>query len=82
MKRTNCQQPETPMMTEDMTRALNDPSASYWLKQTMLDAMKRDPVDSAKDAEVLAALLRGRAEAMLRGGRGNGLYVVTGDFTE
>ncbi len=70
------------MMTEDMTRTLNDPSASYWLKKTMLEAMRRDPVDSAKDAEVLAALLRARAEAMMRGDRVNHLYVASGPFTE
>jgi hypothetical protein len=70
------------MMTDEMSRTLNDQSASHWLKQTMLDAMKRDPVDSARDAELLAALLRGRAEAMLHGKLCKGLYLVTGDLTE
>jgi len=70
------------MLTEEMTRTLNDPSASHWLKQSMLDAMKRDPVDSARDAELLAVLLRERAEAMLRGASGKGLHLVAGDFTE
>lgn len=70
------------MMTKEMTRVLNDPSASHWLKQTMLDAMQRDPVDSARDAELLAVLLRDRAKAMLRATRGNALYLVTGDLTE
>ena len=73
---------ETPMITEDMTRAFNDPAASSWLKQTMIEAIKRDPVDCANDAEILAALLRGRADAMLRGKPGHGLYVITGSLTE
>jgi rhamnogalacturonyl hydrolase YesR len=70
------------MMTDEMARALNDPSASYWLKHTMLDAMKRDPVDSARDADILAAMLRRRADAVLRGQAAAGLYVVAGGLTE
>ena len=45
------------MITEDMTRAFNDPAASSWLKQTMIEAIKRDPVDCANDAEILACLV-------------------------
>ncbi len=37
---------------------LNDPAASYWLKDALGSALKRDPVDAANDADNLAAALR------------------------
>jgi len=70
------------MLTEEINRTLNDPTASYWLKETILAAMKRDPVDAAKDAEVLSLLLNSRATAMLRGDRRRALYSAGGEFTE
>lgn len=39
---------------------LNDPATSYWLKDTLRSALKRDIVDAANDAEVLAKLLANR----------------------
>lgn len=36
---------------------LGDPTASSWLKDALRMALKRDPVDAANDAEVLAQLL-------------------------
>ena len=36
---------------------LSDPSASYWLKNALQSALKRDIVDAANDAATLAALL-------------------------
>jgi len=45
---------------------LGDPSASSWLKTCLIEAMSRDPVDAAADAEVLAHVLKDRAESCLR----------------
>jgi hypothetical protein len=36
---------------------LTDPATSYWLKNALKAALKRDPVDVANDAEHLASLL-------------------------
>lgn len=36
---------------------LNDGSASRWLKEALATALKRDPVDAANDAKVLAEIL-------------------------
>ena len=36
---------------------LADPSASFWLRNALLAALSRDPVDAANDADVLARLL-------------------------
>lgn len=44
---------------------LSNPGTSYWLKDALKGALLRDPVDSANDAELLAALLSQRAEASL-----------------
>jgi len=40
---------------------LTDPSASNWLREALRNALDRDPVDAANDAEVLAAVLAARA---------------------
>jgi hypothetical protein len=70
------------MLTEEINRTLNDPTASYWLKANILAALKRDPVDAANDAEVLSLLLGARAAAMLRGDRLRALYSAGGALTE
>jgi hypothetical protein len=44
---------------------LNDFSASYWLKNALSSALQRDPIDVSRDAELLARLLRERADALL-----------------
>lgn len=53
-------------MTSDLDRRiralLNDPMVSYWLKQALEGALRRDPVYAANDAEVLAGLLMERAD--------------------
>ena len=43
-------------------RVLADPSTSFWMRECLKAALKRDPVDAANDAEVLARLLADRAE--------------------
>lgn len=37
---------------------LKDPAASRWIKDSLIGALKRDPVDAINDAEVLAKVLR------------------------
>jgi hypothetical protein len=45
-------------------RVTDDPAASDWLKNALLDAINRDPVDAAGDAEVLCRILKLRAAAV------------------
>lgn len=53
-------------MTSDLDRRIraiiDDPAVSCWLKQALEGALRRDPVDAANDAEVLAGLLIERAD--------------------
>lgn len=44
---------------------LHDPAASLWLRNALLAALVRDPVDAANDAEVLARLLDRRCRSIL-----------------
>jgi hypothetical protein len=44
---------------------LRDPAASLWLRNALLAALVRDPVDAANDAEVLARLLDRRCRSIL-----------------
>lgn len=46
-------------------QVLADPSASFWLRNTLLAALSRDPVDAANDADVLAQLLDRRCREIL-----------------
>jgi hypothetical protein len=47
-------------------QVLSDPGASFWLKNALRDALTRDPVDAANDAEVLAQVLDQRCRKILR----------------
>lgn len=49
----------------DVDAILNDPSASFWLKDALRTALQRDPVDAAHDAELLAAVLASRQAKQL-----------------
>lgn len=49
---------------------VQDPSTSNWLRLALQDAMVRDPVDAANDAETLGSILTMRAELAIRGGSG------------
>ena len=49
---------------------VGDPATSEWLRLALTDAMTRDPVDAANDAETLSSVLTMRAELMLRNGSG------------
>jgi hypothetical protein len=46
---------------------LADPAASFWLKTTLRSALCRDPVDAARDSEILARLLEERCDKILSG---------------
>lgn len=49
---------------------VDDPATSEWLRLALTDAMARDPVDAANDAETLLSVLTMRAELLLRTGAG------------
>lgn len=40
-------------------------SSSTWLKDALRSALSRDPVDAARDAELLALVLSSRADSLL-----------------
>ena len=48
-------------------KVAEDPSTSHWLKQSLLGAINRDPVNAAGDAEVLCKILQMRAAAVIEG---------------
>lgn len=48
-------QPQTPEIS--IAAVLNDPSASYWLKNAVKSSLERDPLDALQDAQLLAALM-------------------------
>ncbi len=51
--------------TGEMEKILASPSASNWLKKSLLAALDSDPVDVANDAEVLAGVLARRCRSVL-----------------
>ena len=46
-------------------RQIDGYCTSTWLRNALQDALKRDAVDAANDAEALAHLLRNRCNALL-----------------
>jgi hypothetical protein len=44
---------------------LHDPGASFWLKEAIRSALRRDPVDAANDSEILARFLVARCRSIL-----------------
>ncbi|GAB5098064.1 hypothetical protein [Caballeronia sp. HLA56] len=50
----------------DIQAALSSPSISYWLRDALLSALRRDCVDAARDAQILATWLDRRCDAILR----------------
>jgi hypothetical protein len=44
---------------------LADPAASYWLKRALQSSLSREPVDAARDSDVLARLLGRRCAEIL-----------------
>lgn len=53
------------MIRPTIQEVLNDPSASYWLKNALTRALKRDCIDAAADADLLSALLTEHAHKAL-----------------
>jgi hypothetical protein len=51
---------------QNARRVTEDPAASDWLKHALLEAINRDPVDAAGDAEALCRILKLRAAAVQR----------------
>lgn len=49
---------------------VDDPATSTWLSLALQDAMVRDPIDAANDAETLERVLTMRAELAIRSGNG------------
>ena len=45
--------------------ALADPAVRHWVKDALMAALERDPVDAVKDATFVAQLLGDRVDAML-----------------
>jgi hypothetical protein len=48
-----------------INEVLGDPAASYWLKTALRSALCRDPVDAARDSEIMARLLEERCDKIL-----------------
>ena len=46
---------------DEIRELLKDPALSHWLRDAMLSALERDPVDAANDAGLLALVLDRRA---------------------
>lgn len=51
--------------TSQVDSVLSSPSSSAWLTDSLRSALLRDPVDAARDAELLAQVLGARADALL-----------------
>jgi hypothetical protein len=49
---------------QNALKVSEDPAASGWLKNALLEAINRDPVDAAGDAEVLYRILNLRSAAV------------------
>jgi hypothetical protein len=53
---------------QNALKVTEDPAASGWLKNALVEAINRDPVDAAGDAEVLCRILGLRAAAVQKAG--------------
>ncbi len=50
---------------ERIRQVLADPATSYWLKDAIRGAIRRDPVDAVVDAQLLFELLTNRVSAII-----------------
>lgn len=50
---------------EEIKRICQDPAVSFWLRDALVSALNRDPVDAANDAGLLSLVLDKRASEML-----------------
>lgn len=63
---TQSSEPTQELCVDVQIRAvMDDPSTSGWLRRALADAILRDPIDAATDAEVLNDLLNQRCEEVL-----------------
>ena len=53
----------------DIQAALAAPSMSHWLRDALVSALRRDCVDVASDAQILAGWLARRCEAVVGSSR-------------
>ena len=53
---------------QEIKRICEDPAISYWLRDALLSALGRDPVDAANDAGLLSVVLDKRADEILKAG--------------
>jgi hypothetical protein len=67
------QQPNHETDLPSTEEVLRDPTASVWLRSSLAQALVRDPVDAATDAEVLARLLDRRCKDILGAGCDHGV---------
>ena len=51
--------------TPTIEQVVADPAASYWLKAALESALKRDCLDAAYDAKLLAELLKARCDKIM-----------------
>lgn len=63
------QQPNHETDLPSTEEVLRDSTASVWLRSALAEALVRDPVDAANDAEILARLLDRRCKEILDAGR-------------
>ncbi|WP_061136415.1 hypothetical protein [Caballeronia fortuita] len=54
----------------DIQAALDAPSMSHWLRDALMSALRRDCVDAASDAQILAGWLARRCDAVIGSSRG------------
>lgn len=47
-------------------QVLASPATSTWLRNALTEALQRDPIDAANDAEALSELLSARCEDLLQ----------------
>jgi hypothetical protein len=52
------------MWFQEARKVADDPAASDWLKNALVEAINRDPVNAAGDADVLCRILQQRATAV------------------
>ena len=50
---------------QQVLKVSEDPAASDWLKEALVQSINRDPADAAKDAEILCRILQLRSAAIL-----------------
>ena len=59
-------------MNATIQSMIDDPATSFWLKDALVGALRRDPVQAVEEAEALLAILAARADAIIQQGGGLG----------